>query len=228
MLAVYVSGKHIAVAGSAIQARGYMLEKGFDIQGTIDKAPERESLFISHKHYLQRCGLDYPKGLSIYPHEGIIYGPPAIFAKMLGDGFCVDDGADEDIDILVYNRSKLLNATATTLALSDVLDERARQDAMWGISNYPLGLGEGDELSHQSMLEAQRICNEAADNGLLDYRKILTEEVYELFAAKDLDSAEEEAVQVSALALKIVERIRRIRLANWMSQTPTQTQLGKQ
>jgi len=93
-------------------------------------------------------------------------------------------------------------------SIIDVMNERLRQDGLWGVQNHPLGLNQpGDQ---QAMIDAQVACDRAASNGTLTYRHIAVEEVHEFLAAKDLKQARTEAVQVAAVFVAIVERIDRM------------------
>lgn len=102
--------------------------------------------------------------------------------------------------------------TATEMSTSwnvcrDVLKERVRQDEKWGQQNHPDGTG------GRPMIEAaneQRLRTDLlAESGLLDWRSILLEEVYEALAEEDPVKLREELVQVAAVAVAWVEAIDR-------------------
>jgi len=113
-------------------------------------------------------------------------------------------------------------------ALMPVLVERARQDAKWGEQNHPIvGVApwraktpheEAARLLVPSAGSAKALCDEEHRACRGTYASILVEEVAELVEACVLhgdasDEAREEAVQVAAVALAIVECIDRKRAA---------------
>lgn len=87
--------------------------------------------------------------------------------------------------------------------------ERARQDARWGEQNHPDGTGRPGDYGDAVL--AQRACDIAADNGTLTYRHILEEEVAEAFAESDPVRLEAELVQVAAVSVAWIEKLRRAR-----------------
>ena len=104
---------------------------------------------------------------------------------------------------------KTSGATMTDDVLTEIRAERARQDAKWGEQNHPDGTGEQhDEVE---AARAKAACEYAAATGCLTYRHILHEEVAEAFAESDSDRLEAELVQVAAVTVAWIEKLRRAR-----------------
>ena len=111
--------------------------------------------------------------------------------------------------------------------LSDVDDERGRQDEKWGEQNHPDGTGPGvlplDPISahhgRHTYLEdapavdladaARRACKAAGHAGHDTWRAILLEEVFEALAEDDPARLRTELVQVAAVATQWAEAIDR-------------------
>ena len=90
--------------------------------------------------------------------------------------------------------------------LREVADERARQDAKWGIQNHPDGTGvKNEELADL----AKVMTDSAAADGSLTYGLILQEEFYEAMAETDPAKLRAELIQVAAVAVAWVECIDR-------------------
>ena len=89
----------------------------------------------------------------------------------------------------------------------EVLSERARQDARWGMQNHADGTGGKAARDHASVARAQ--CEDAARNGRLTFRHILAEEVAEAFAESDPALLRGELVQVAAVAQAWIAKIDR-------------------
>ena len=89
--------------------------------------------------------------------------------------------------------------------------ERARQDAKWGEQNIPLIRDE--EMWRFYYLDcAEGMKNKCARNfaaGTNTWDFILREEVYEALSETDEDKVEEELVQVAAVAVAMIECMRR-------------------
>lgn len=94
--------------------------------------------------------------------------------------------------------------------LLEIDDERGRQDAKWGEQNHPDGTGPGYAPDAK---RARERCERAARLGLVSYRDILEEEVYEAFAESDPDLLRVELVQVAAVAVAWIEKLGRERAA---------------
>lgn len=90
--------------------------------------------------------------------------------------------------------------------LRDVATERARQDARWGEQNHPVG---NDTRRVEAAEYFRRTCDQAAVDGTCTWALILLEEVYEAISAATETEAEEELIQVAAVAVNAVESIRR-------------------
>jgi hypothetical protein len=88
--------------------------------------------------------------------------------------------------------------------LAEVWTERAAQDGVWGEQHHPLGTDEG----YVSVAAHWRSTCDAADSlGIVTWRDILLEEVYEALAETDPQKARAELIQVAAVALSMVEDI---------------------
>lgn len=112
-----------------------------------------------------------------------------------------------------------------TTVLTEVADERARQDAKWGEQNHPdvdhvLMTREGGAsparmAEHYELPTAGRakfLCDQAADFGQVTYAHILIEEVAEVVEAATRASVTElraELIQVAAVAVAWVEKLDR-------------------
>lgn len=95
--------------------------------------------------------------------------------------------------------------------LPEIAAERERQDEKWGEQNHPDGTGPGYRAA---AFEARRRCQRAARSGLVTYKDILEEEVYEAFAETDPVELREELVQVAAVAVAWIEKLDRERAAS--------------
>lgn len=93
--------------------------------------------------------------------------------------------------------------------LSDIADERARQDERWGIQNHPFASEAIQKISVTFAEEAKKTCRYASEAGTLTWRDILAEEFYEAFAETDIDKQIEEMTQVAAVAVAIIENLER-------------------
>ncbi len=93
----------------------------------------------------------------------------------------------------------------------DVRDELARQDAKWGEQNHPDGTNQNRYSA--TARDWQLITEKAAVSGLLTWRHIFLEEVYEALAEVDPKALLDELLQVEAVARQWRLSIRR-RLAN--------------
>ena len=95
--------------------------------------------------------------------------------------------------------------------LPEIAAERERQDERWGEQNHPDGTGPGFAIDAK---RARHNCNLAASLGLVSYRDILNEEVFEAFAESDPDKLRHELVQVAAVAVAWIEKLDRERAAS--------------
>lgn len=98
--------------------------------------------------------------------------------------------------------------------LSEVAEERARQDAKWGpVSNADqLAIADGTGLDPAGDADILAVAREACEKNPT-WRAILEEEVLEAFAEKDTLRLEEELFQVAAVAVKWIEALRLRRAA---------------
>lgn len=108
-----------------------------------------------------------------------------------------------DIDLC----SQCYPASDTTeMVLSEVYDERERQDAKWGQQNHPNGTRASNVIAAN---QAKALTDAHAKAGTLTWRDILDEEVQEAFAETDPALLRAELVQVAAVATAWVEAIDR-------------------
>lgn len=91
--------------------------------------------------------------------------------------------------------------------LSEIHEERKRQDAKWGEQNHPNGTGTRLDETLAALSRAE--CQRAANVGSVTYRLILDEEVREAFAESDPAKLRAELVQVAAVAVAWIEAIDR-------------------
>jgi len=115
----------------------------------------------------------------------------------------------------------------TSLVISEIAAERARQDAKWGVQNHPLvdALLHEQNCSHKRMAEeyeiptalrATQLCQWAAQKGQVTWLHILQEEVSEFMAESQHstpypDAARAELVQIAAVAVAAIEAFDRAR-----------------
>lgn len=90
--------------------------------------------------------------------------------------------------------------------LSEVFEERARQDEKWGEQNHPDGTG--GPLDVHVVETYKFLCERATANGSLRWQHILQEEVAEVCAATGQD-LRGELIQVAAVCVAWVECIDR-------------------
>ena len=106
----------------------------------------------------------------------------------------------------------------------DVARERLRQMRKWGEQNHPLGMGPNErslEIGYDRVelfnnFQLAKYFTESTNNAAgminqLTWRDILLEEVFELLAEGRADKVREEAIQVAAVAVAIVEYVDRTR-----------------
>ncbi len=94
-----------------------------------------------------------------------------------------------------------------TFPLQEVANERARQNIKWGDQDHPDGTGDAPAVAAAVFAKAET--NKAAEQGTLDWRLILDEEVAEAFAESDRVKLRTELIQVAAVAIAWVEAIDR-------------------
>lgn len=96
-------------------------------------------------------------------------------------------------------QAKILNALT-----NNVIHERWRQIAKWGVQHHP----DGTDPKYTFLADGQKVENDkAVADGTLTWVHILLEEVWEAFAETDPVKLREELVQVAAVALGWVEDI---------------------
>ena len=119
-------------------------------------------------------------------------------------------------------------STTETNAITEIKQERERQNAKWGEQNHPDGTGERSiplgRIVHKGpigpnsgdthyafglALMAKKATDDAANHGTVTWADILLEEVFEALAESDPDKVRTELVQVAAVAAQWVEAIDR-------------------
>lgn len=120
-----------------------------------------------------------------------------------------------DIILDAWPAMRMSGAAATNIVrilgvLPEIADERERQDEKWGEQNHPDGTGPGYRAA---AFEARQRCDRAARLGLVTYKDILEEEVYEAFAETDVDELRAELIQVAAVAVAWIDKLDRERAA---------------
>jgi hypothetical protein len=93
--------------------------------------------------------------------------------------------------------------------LSDIADERARQDTKWGVQNHPFSNETITDISSVLVESFKQTCEATAKSGTITWYDILAEEFYEAFAETDVDKQIEEMTQVAAVAVAIIESLER-------------------
>lgn len=98
----------------------------------------------------------------------------------------------------------------TRWALKQVLGERNRQDKQWGEQNHPYRCSLSGRDGFLDVAEEWKRINAArVDAGTLAWDGILLEEAFEALAEDDDDARIEELTQVAAVAVAMIEAIRR-------------------
>ncbi|QDM57120.1 hypothetical protein SEA_WHACK_57 [Rhodococcus phage Whack] len=129
--------------------------------------------------------------------------------------------------------------TVHTTVLTEVAEERVRQDAKWGEQNHPDvdqvlmtregGVSPSRMAEHYEIPTAGRakfLCDQAANFGQVTYAHILIEEVAEVVEAATRASVTElrtELIQVAAVAVAWVEKLERDPASSPVVPAPTQT-----
>lgn len=103
--------------------------------------------------------------------------------------------------------------------LADIRSERCRQDVKWGEQNYDDGTGRGvqplmricsDTTGAAALADLATFATETTTElGLLTWRDILLEEVFEALAESDAAKLRTELIQVAAVATQWAEAIDR-------------------
>jgi hypothetical protein len=103
-----------------------------------------------------------------------------------------------------------LDEVSTDAVLALVRAERGRQDKKWGAQDHAIGI-RPTPYSASVEESAKRMCERAFACGVGTWQDILREEFYELMNAPSEDRVCEEAVQLAAVLVQMVECIRRRR-----------------
>jgi hypothetical protein len=109
--------------------------------------------------------------------------------------------------------------------LNDVFSERIQQDRKFGEQNWPNGTGPtkrplqdierlsvvpiGRSFAYRIKSNAQVVCEAAVKSGVITFRDILLEEVFEALAEGDDLALRAELIQVAAVAVNWVQAIDR-------------------
>lgn len=107
-----------------------------------------------------------------------------------------------------------MNEYHINMVLSEVYQERVRQDAKWGEQNHPDF--DPEVTAHiPSETKAKELCDNAFVKGYGTYSHILLEEFVEAIqvAEYNKDLLREELVQVAAVAVSWIEKLDRDKLA---------------
>ena len=92
--------------------------------------------------------------------------------------------------------------------LSEVLDERIRQNAKWGEQNHPDGTRRNGDEDHWAAYFKNQT-DQAATDGAVTWRDILNEECAEAYAETDPAKLRAELIQVAAVCVQWVQAIDR-------------------
>jgi hypothetical protein len=108
-------------------------------------------------------------------------------------------------------RSDAQHAAAVSLAtravLGEVAAERRAQNAKWGEQNLPDGTAARGDRRRAN--RKRRETNRAHANGVLSWRDVLEEEMFEALAESDKTELRAELVQVAAVAASWIEALDR-------------------
>ncbi|MCG8926677.1 hypothetical protein [Lentzea sp. CC55] len=121
--------------------------------------------------------------------------------------------------VLSYSEMLALNERVrlTNNALSLVRAERNAQDAQWGTQDHPDGTG---PAFNSALGDARRNMAEAQRFGVLSWRDILLEEVFEALCEQDAERLGEELTQLAAVAVAWREALHRRGTAPVQPETP--------
>lgn len=103
--------------------------------------------------------------------------------------------------------NKDIPAKQKTLIYQEILNERHRQDAKFGVQDHPLW--KVRFMDKMNAEQAKQVCAKAAADGTITWKNILLEEVLEAFAENDPTKVKEELIQVAAVCVSIVECMKR-------------------
>lgn len=92
-----------------------------------------------------------------------------------------------------------------------VVEERARQDLIWGQQDWPMINDFDIRLAKTEELFWKHRCDQMAVAKNLDWRTILMEESCEAFSEEDPGKQVQELVQVAAVVFAMIECIQRNR-----------------
>lgn len=101
--------------------------------------------------------------------------------------------------------------------LTEVQEERARQNIKWGVQNHPDGTGPSEivipvnspSIGSEFADHAKKLCNEAAAEKKITWRHIFMEETAEALAESDPKALRAELIQTIAVGTQWVEAIDR-------------------
>lgn len=96
----------------------------------------------------------------------------------------------------------------TGRVLEEVAAERQRQDERWGVQHHMIVGSEGERRDHRDAADFFK--SVVRPPGCpVTWREILLEEVHETLAESDLSRVREEAIQVAAVMVAMIEDIDR-------------------
>lgn len=104
---------------------------------------------------------------------------------------------------LAVRREELRRRYRQAHILREVASERDRQDAKWGVQRHPNGTNPARYGQHREL--SRTLCDAAARQGVVTWRHILLEEVYEGLAEEHPAKLRSELVQVAAVVVNWIE-----------------------
>lgn len=119
----------------------------------------------------------------------------------MADWRAVDDRKGRAVTVIGREVLKRLDI------FEDIAEERAAQDALFGVQNLPYGTG-GSDMERMAD-DYRRDCDDAFDEGSGTFRHVFLEEVFEAMAETDTVKLRAELIQAIAVGVKIVEAIDR-------------------
>jgi hypothetical protein len=94
--------------------------------------------------------------------------------------------------------------------IQDIIDERKRQDAKWGVQNHPMISEDSSSDDYKELANIYKgICHEKSKRQKATWDSILLEEVMEVFAEDTPERQRAELVQVAAVAVAMIQSIDR-------------------
>lgn len=95
--------------------------------------------------------------------------------------------------------------------LQEIHEERERQDAKWGEQNHPVTTETRRKSCANTASYFKAMCDLATQRREVTWADIILEEVFEALSEEDPDKQIEELTQVAAVAVSMMECIKRNR-----------------